>query len=106
MYLSSKNVKHLREVCLGDCIRETPLNVYKYYYEDVNTKGYGEAIGPTAEDFDATFNIDHEKSGDEYESMWSLDGAALGLAIENLKDIDALKTIVTQLYGCIQKLEA
>ena len=104
--VSSKYIKHLRSVCLNNCLKETPLNVYKYYYEDANYNGYSQQIGPTAEDFNATFNMAHAEDGDRYEGTWAMDGVALGIGVENSRDIDTLKTIVTKLYACIQKLEA
>jgi hypothetical protein len=103
--LSSKNLKHLQPVCLSNCVRETPLQVYRYYWEDSNYKGFNESIGPTAEDFNNTFNVDHSHTADDYENLWTVDGAALGIGIENIKEIDKLKSIVVKLYACIQKLE-
>jgi len=102
---SSKYLKHLSGICVGNCLKETPLNIYKYYWEDANTKGFDQYIGPTAEDFNKTFGVYNEDTGDEYVKLWSVDGVALALGIENLKDIDKLKDVVTKLYACIQKLE-
>lgn len=102
---SSSNLKHLDHVCLSNCVRKQPLDIYKYYWEDTNNAGFNTSIGPTAEGFDKTFNIDNSKNGEDYSSVWSVDGVALGLSIENLKEIDKLKKIVVALYSCIQKLE-
>lgn len=103
--LSSKSLKHLHPVCLSNCVRETPLQVYRYYWEDSNYKGFNESIGPTAEDFNNTFNVDHSHSYDNYENLWTVDGAALGLSIENLQEMDKVKDIIVKMYSCIQKLE-
>jgi hypothetical protein len=102
---SSKYLKHKENICLSRCVRNSNLKVYKYYWEDSNNKGFYETISPMAEDFNKTFNIDHSTSGDDYEGVWSVEGAAFGLGIENLKEIDKLKKIVIELYSCIQKLE-
>jgi len=102
---SSQHLKHLECTCLSNCVRKQPLSIYRYYWEDSNNKGFNMTIGPTAEDFHRTFNLDNSNNGEEYDSIWSLDGAALGLSIENLKEIDKLKKIIIQLYSCIQKLE-
>lgn len=102
---SSQYLKHLECACLSDCVRKQPLSIYKYYWEDSNSKGFNMTIGPTAEDFHKTFNLDNSNDGEGYDSVWSLDGAALGLSVENLKEIDKLKKIVVKLYSCIQKLE-
>jgi hypothetical protein len=102
---SSKYIKHFENVCLSSCIKERPLSVYKYYWEDTNNHGFNQSIGPLAEDFNATFNIDNKSDKEDYEGVWTVDGVAFGLALENLKEIDKLKDIVVELYSCIQKLE-
>lgn len=102
---SSKNIKHLNDVCLSNCLRENPINVYRYYWEDSNYKGFDQTIGPVAEDFNNTFNVSHSDHDYEYPTLWTVDGVALGLGIENVKEIDKLKEIVVKLYSCIQKLE-
>lgn len=102
---SSKYIKYFENVCLSNCVREKPLSVYKYYWEDSNSKAFMQNIGPVAEDFDATFNVNNYPDKEEYEGLWTVDGAALGLSLENLKEIDKLKQIVVELYSCIQKLE-
>lgn len=103
---SSKYIKYFENVCLSNCVREKPLSVYKYYWEDSNSKAFMQNIGPVAEDFDATFNVNNYPDKEEYEGLWTVDGAALGLSLENLKEIDKLKQIVVELYSCIKKLEA
>jgi hypothetical protein len=102
---SSKHLKQLHDICLTKCVREKPLKVYKYYWDDANNRAYNQSIGPTAEDFNNTFNVDHSRDNDEYDGLWTVDGAALGIGIENIKEIDKLKSIVVKLYACIQKLE-
>jgi hypothetical protein len=101
---SSKYLKYNEEISISDCIRNNSLPVYKYYWEDSNSKSFNSAIGPMAEDFLTTFELG-QPNQDEPEGIWSVDGVALGLGIENLNEIDKLKEIVTQLYSCIQKLE-
>jgi hypothetical protein len=102
---SSRYLKHLQDVCLTSCIQDRPLKVYKYYWEDANNKGFNLTVGPMAEDFNHTFRLTNDINGDDYEGLWSVEGVALGLAIENVQEIDTLKEIVTKLYSCIQKLE-
>jgi len=103
--ISSKYLKHIQDVCVSECIKNKPLKVYKYYMEDANNSGFNESIGPLAEDFNDTFNLNDTSDGDGYEGLWTVDGVALGLSIENNKDIDQLKQAVVKLYECIQKLE-
>ena len=102
---SSKYIKYFEGVCLSNCVRKTPLSVYKYYWEDSNSKAFMQSIGPAAEDFDATFNVNNHPDKEDYEGLWTVDGAALGLSLENLKEIDKLKEIVVEMYSCIKKLE-
>lgn len=102
---SSQYLKHLESVCLSNCVRETPLEVYKYYWEDANNEGFNQSIGPVAEEFNKTFNVNNVQNQEEYEGVWTVDGAAFGLALENLKEIDQLKEIIVEMYSCIKKLE-
>lgn len=103
--ISSKYLKHTREVCLTKCLKDNPLKVYKYYWEDANNRGYNQSIGPLAEDFNKTFKVNNSNDPDEYEGLWTVDGVALGLSIENNSEINKLKNIVIRLYSCIKKLE-
>lgn len=102
---SSKFLKHLSNICLTQCVKDTPLKVYKYYWEDSNYIGFNQTIGPVAEEFNKTFNIDNSADGVNYDGIWTVDGIAFGLSLENIQEIDKLKQIVSKLYGCIQKLE-
>lgn len=102
---SSKFLKHLEDVCISECLRKRPMRVQKYYWEDSNYTGFNQTIGPVAEDFNETFRLDHSSDGDGYDGVWSVDGVALGLGIENLNEIDRLKRVVVELHSCIKKLE-
>jgi len=102
---SSKYLKHATPISITQCLKDTPLSVYQYYWEDSNYTGFNGFIGPLAEEFDATFNLNHDPNADDYMGLFTVDGVALGLGIENMNEIDKLKTIIQGLYSCIQKLE-
>lgn len=102
---STKYMKYTESICISECLRANPLDVYYYTFEDSNYKGFTAFIGPVAEEFKKTFDIDHNKDTDGPEGLFTVDGVAFGLANENFKEIEKLKLIVQKLYSCILKLE-
>jgi hypothetical protein len=75
-----------RDVNILDAIRDNDLEVKQYFYEDSNYKGFNEFIGPMAQHIKDTFNLTFED-----ESVFSVDGIALGGVIELIKEFDKLK---------------
>ena len=84
---SSKYLKQPTEnICLTNCLLEKPLPIYKWRWEDENQRGFDEFVAPYAEDLVETFNLTERNNG-----YYTMDGIALGLGIELLKEIQFLK---------------
>ncbi len=105
--VSSKNVKYTCNICISKCLKDRPLPIYKYTYIDAAQKGYDEFIGPLSEDFVETFDT-HNEAGEGEEmsaGLYTLDGIALGLGIENMNKIDKLKDIIKLLTKELKDLK-
>jgi hypothetical protein len=102
---SSRHIKHLCNVCVTECLRKRPLKIYKYTHDDSNMIGFDEFIGPTAEDFHKTFELDHDDFGNDYLGLSGVDGTALALSIENMDKIDILKVVLKRVLKRLKKLE-
>jgi hypothetical protein len=102
---SSRHIKHLCKVCVTECLRNKPLKIYKYTHDDSNSTGFDEFIGPTAEEYHKTFELDHDDFGDDYLGLSGVSGTALGLAIENMDKIDILKIVLKNALKRLKVLE-
>ena len=58
--LSDSDIKYLCDICVQECIRANPIKVYKYTYTDENLKSFVEFIGPTAQDIEEVFELNHD----------------------------------------------
>ena len=97
---SSKYMKYKERVCISECLKQNPLTVYKYIWEDTNQNGWDTFIGPLAQDVYNTFKLTPEDDG-----LFTVDGIALGLAIELMTRIENLEDMKIQLEKRIKILE-
>jgi len=97
---SSTFLKYKEKISIIEILKSTPLNVYKYIWEDANYKGFSEFIGPIAEDIQNTFKLTSEKDG-----LYTVDGIALGLGIELLEKIELLELENIELKTKLNDLE-
>jgi hypothetical protein len=91
------------DICITECIRSNPFGVHRYTWEDKNYRGFNEFITPMAEDIDDTFRLSADMGESEHRGIFSVDGIALGLAMENLKRIDALESELKELKNGITR---
>jgi len=92
---STKYLKHpSKSICISECLLKKPLPIYKWKWEDSNQRGFDSFVAPYAEDLQKTFGLTEKNVG-----YYTVDGLALGLGIELLKEIQFLKKKIKIMEG-------